>query len=313
MEIRVKIDEMTPEATLRSSDYDGVPARTVAEILARRGENVITQFSESLRPDNAEGIHDLRVAIRRFRTAMRDLTPLVDKKAARTINEELKTIAAVAGEVRDNDVAKEVLQKLSAESSDPEIAAAINDMATRRDEMRDAGLVSLAALLTPENSERLASQIRSYTAAAGEADIAADAANSAMEERRGEFLELVPTLYDPLDVEGHHRLRIAAKRLRYSTELFDRTPRGSDPSPPERIAEMQDHLGDMHDCDVWIGTLRKNLKKYLKNDRDQTPEFRAAEWLLGEFVRRRAKNYREALELWAEWRRSGFVKTLRYA
>jgi hypothetical protein len=37
----------------------------------------------------------------------------------------------------------------------------------------------------------------------------------------------------------------------------------------------------------------------------------AAEWLLSEFVRRRSKAYRKALEVWSEWETSNFLEKLK--
>lgn len=302
---------MTPESEIDTVEQAREHSRDAAKILLERGENVIAQCTAAQKPDNADGIHDLRVAIRRLRTAMRDLAFRPDKKEARRLDEELKSIAAFAGKVRDHDVALDVLAKLSAETNDAVILSGLDEMITGRRKRREADLESLAELLTAERIEQLSGAIRSVTAEAA-ADIKKrdDAADPVIRERRSAFLELAPCLYDPMDIKGHHKLRIAAKRLRYSVELFDRTPSGTENTPPEQIAIMQDHLGDMHDCDVWTSELRKNLKKYLKKGGETTPEFLAAEWLLGEFVRRRAKNYREALELWTAWRNGHFLESL---
>lgn len=302
---------MTPETKIETGEQDREHSRDAAKILLERGENVIAQFTAAQKPDNADGIHDLRVAIRRLRTAMRDLALGSDKKETRRLDEELKSIAAIAGRVRDHDVALDVLAKLSADLTDVLILKGLNEMIMGRRKRREADLVSLAELLTSERTEQLSAAIRLLTLEAA-ADIKKrdDAADTVIRERRSEFLELASCLYDPWDIIGHHKLRIAAKRLRYSVELFDRFLSDSEETPSERIAVMQDHLGDMHDCDVWIFELRKNLKKYLKKGEKTTPEFLAAEWLLGEFVRRRAKNYREALELWTAWRNGHFLESL---
>lgn len=279
------------------------------EVLASRGEKVIEQLTEVVRPDNAEGIHDLRVAIRRLRTAMQDLGPISDKNAGRKLDKELKTIADLAGKVRDHDVAIAVLERLAGEAEDPQILLGINEMIAGRRSRRDADHQALLTTLSPKSAEELAARIRKI--AGCDASVAMDSgiAAAVIGERCLAFLELVPSLYDPADTKRHHRLRIAAKRLRYSAELFDPLA-DNENSAPRLIAEMQDHLGDMHDCDVWIQTLSKNLKRYVKNSGEASPEFLAAEWLLGEFVRRRAKHYREALNLWAEWRNNKFLEAL---
>ena len=279
------------------------------EILASRGEKVIEQLSEAVRPDNAEGIHDLRVAIRRLRTAMQDLGSLSNKKAGRKVNKDLKAIADRAGKVRDHDVAIAVLERLAGEAEAPQILLGINEMIAGRRSRRDADHQALLTTVSPKNTEELAARIRKIAGFDAGAAMDPGLAAAVIGERCLAFLELVPSLYAPADTKRHHRLRIAAKRLRYSAELFDPLA-DNENSAPRLIAEMQDRLGDMHDCDVWIRALSKNLNRYVKNAGEATPEFLAAEWLLGEFVRRRAKHYREALNLWAEWRNNKFLEAL---
>jgi hypothetical protein len=73
-----------------------------------------------------------------------------------------------------------------------------------------------------------------------------------IESRLREMLSFAPWVGDPANVEQIHNLRIAAKRLRYSLELF----RFSLPSGAggliDEVKEIQEHIGDMHDADVMI-------------------------------------------------------------
>ena len=60
----------------------------------------------------------------------------------------------------------------------------------------------------------------------------------------------------PYEVRGLHNLRIAAKRLRYTLEIFE------DVLPPachafaDELTQVQDELGAVHDNDVLIALLR---------------------------------------------------------
>jgi len=61
---------------------------------------------------------------------------------------------------------------------------------------------------------------------------------------------------DPYDVKDLHNLRIAAKRLRYTLEVFeDFLPEDCKPIV-EELTKIQDELGALHDSDVMIGLLR---------------------------------------------------------
>jgi len=58
-------------------------------------------------------------------------------------------------------------------------------------------------------------------------------------------------LADPERITAHHEMRIAAKKLRYTMETY-RDLYGDGLAPAiKMVKELQDYLGDMHDCDVW--------------------------------------------------------------
>ena len=50
-------------------------------------------------------------------------------------------------------------------------------------------------------------------------------------------------------------MRIAAKKLRYTLEIFAPVYPGEFKSWLKIIKQMQDHLGEIHDCDTWIDFL----------------------------------------------------------
>ncbi len=66
------------------------------------------------------------------------------------------------------------------------------------------------------------------------------------------MLSFSPWVADQNNVEEIHNLRIAAKRLRYSLELFRfGLPSGTGELIDE-VKEIQEYIGDMHDADVMI-------------------------------------------------------------
>ncbi len=78
----------------------------------------------------------------------------------------------------------------------------------------------------------------------------AEAAARTLAVRLAEFEAHLPALDTPEHADALHDLRIAAKRLRYTVELFQ------DVLPPdaskliERLKDLQDDLGFIHDRDV---------------------------------------------------------------
>lgn len=60
----------------------------------------------------------------------------------------------------------------------------------------------------------------------------------------------------PYAVQELHHLRIAAKRLRYTLELFASVLSAQTPTVIEELTRLQDMLGELHDHDVVIALLR---------------------------------------------------------
>lgn len=127
--------------------------------------------------------------------------------------------------------------------------------------------------------------------------------------RLGEVMDFAPAIVDPANVTELHDMRIAAKRLRYTLEVF------APALPPEQIksvlalvANLQERLGAIHDCDVLIPLLEETLIKEEKRERKKAlrkkpelPPFFAAEGLVPLIARKRAEREQLYNELIAWW------------
>ena len=69
------------------------------------------QVTHTARSGDADSVHDLRVAIRRFNQCLRTFAQYYPKPEARKIRHKLKAIMASAAAVRDRDVAMELLKQ----------------------------------------------------------------------------------------------------------------------------------------------------------------------------------------------------------
>ena len=78
----------------------------------------------------------------------------------------------------------------------------------------------------------------------------AEAAARTLRVRLAEFEAHLPALDTPEDAVALHDLRIAAKRLRYTVELFQDVLPPDAPKLIERLKDLQDDLGFIHDRDV---------------------------------------------------------------
>jgi CHAD domain-containing protein len=117
-------------------------------------------------------------------------------------------------------------------------------------------------------------------------------------ERLKEVEKLSEGLYQPLNIEPLHKLRIAAKRLRYALELFEPCWGPGISTFAKKVASLQSSLGELHDFDIWIETLGEHLSGVERQSKDRAA---GALWLLSHCVRLHAKHLRDSLGKWRDW------------
>jgi CHAD domain-containing protein len=288
----------------------------VRRVLLARFEEMCEYRAAALEGADMEGVHDMRVASRRLRSALRDFRPRLRRgKRLEAAREALKRLADALGAVRDEDVAIHALEKLG-EEAPPEAVAGIEEYAGERRGRRDKARAELAdAVGEPavEEARRLLARALEDRGGKKKRDDGltfGDAQREVVRRLWEELEELSRSLQRPYKTRRLHKMRIAAKRLRYALELLECCRRdGAAKSLAGEVADMQGELGDLHDCDVWAEDLGAQLAG--RDGRGASAEREAATtWLLGHFVEKRAAHYRAALTLWHEWERGGFEARL---
>ncbi len=241
-------------ATKRAVTPDLDPAEpfgpAISTILAARLGTVLA-FEGSVRAgEDPEAVHDMRVGIRRLRAALDAAAPFSKPKAFRRQERRVKALADALGAVRDADVLLEFLRdRLGAagEEERPGLARLIAAIEAEREDDRVALLAALDRL--PEDDfaggfERFARKLRKENKPTGAVARRALAASVAKFAGRADAFD------DPEDAEELHRLRIAAKRLRYTLELFGTALGDETPGLIEELKGLQEGLGTIHDRDV---------------------------------------------------------------
>jgi hypothetical protein len=127
--------------------------------------------------------------------------------------------------------------------------------------------------------------------------------------RLQEMYDFAPAIRDPANVEELHNMRIAAKRLRYTMELFAPVFGQEFAQTLKVVEDIQERLGAIHDADVIVPLLEdaqeketeRERKKALKKNSGGPPQFVAAEGLAPLTARRRADRDRLYHEFVAFW------------
>ena len=254
-----------------------------------------------------------------FAGAVRDFAEITNEFPLSKADKSLKRVADALGEVRDLDVAIEALTKTSKDAADPVVRKGISRLIDEFRRDRDGGFEKLREELSDDSLTKLKKQ---YDAAFNEsmcepdllgADTIEEAGREIICDCLDRFLKLADCIYHPFALDELHRLRIAGKHLRYALELFNESFDKRISAFAVEVAAMQGHLGDLHDCDVWIDDFSGRLTAVKRKKREMNPDRAAATWLLAVFAVDRTRAYQDALELWSRWESGGFAANLRSA
>ena len=300
----------------------------IALVLSAKLEEMCEGRAAALDWTDIEGVHAMRVSSRRLRSALRDFAPYLPKKIS---TKSLRTVAHALGAVRDEDVAILMMEKLGAEAGD-EVSAGVEllteERRRRREQARDALEKAITEPALQKLQDDVSAELERATRKSGGKKARAKRKsvtkmrfhNVGAEIILARFRELAGmsrSLYQPFDTEPLHRMRIAAKRLRYSIELHTQCW-GDELTPfAKEVGKLQESLGELHDCDVWLEQLGARLETFQRSDRGDgktspahSPEQRAALWMFQHFVKDRTRHFKNALALWDTWETTNFPQRL---
>jgi CHAD domain-containing protein len=228
---------------------------TPTTTFARRQANrLFTDLrSKLLRTAKSAGptaVHDLRVAIRRFRQVLAVFKAVFPAHQREKIHRKLKRVMGPAGKVRNCDIARILIRKL-----DPKSAPQFRDEIQRE---RKTAEVELAQSLRPLTDRELPAKWRTGLELDGAAAKSGSgrgefprAAQRLLKEMAIEFLELgEKTANQETPAREVHRFRIASKKFRYTLELVEPFYGGELTPWLERVKDVQSILGDANDCEA---------------------------------------------------------------
>jgi CHAD domain-containing protein len=297
---------MAKAKPIEDLDCEGQASIMASKVLRIRFDEILEFHAAATGPDGFDGVHDMRVASRRFRSALRDFAPLFEKKSVKPLKRDAKAIADSLADVRDGDVAIEALEKLRERSPADEIAAGIDRLIDRRRNQRASSSSVFVRDVTPELLKSVRANMEQAFGGGSSTNETTlrSFAIDAIERSHKKFLERAESIYEPFNDRSLHKLRLSGKRLRYALELFDGCWSGELKPFAKFVSKLQSSLGQVHDSDAWIENIQVDLGKNIIDRR-------TAAWLLSQFVSLRTAEYLKALGLWTEWHHAELSARLR--
>jgi len=227
----------------------------------------------ALAGEDIEGVHQMRVGLRRMRSALNLFQPAIPRKLSRPLSKEMRWAARALDRARDLDVYitenfpgkgnkhQQKMQRIARRHRDEAYSRVRNIVQSKRYQSFNSEFnhwldtKAWREQLSEDKQKVLLSEITPF-------------ACRVLEEHQGDVLGAGKEI-EKLDSEALHRLRIECKKLRYAAEFFA-------PLYGERMKDftghlkaLQDLLGTLHDTailsglqnELLIGTHNSKLKR----------------------------------------------------
>lgn len=203
-----------------------------------------------------EGLHQMRVALRRLRVALRLAHDMLEDADAPVLDAQWGAAIGVMGTARDLDV---ILARLTPKEKEA-VTETGDDVRRALAEERTQAYASVVGLIQSASFQHLLAGTVHWAEHLGGPqpdDLPLrQAARALLKSWRRKLRRKSGHLAD-ISPEARHRIRIGLKRLRYATEFFtsllhDPARKTLDRLRLDRLADAQEHLGDLNDLDVAV-------------------------------------------------------------
>jgi triphosphatase len=239
---------------------DDPPVEAARKLLTRQAAAIRANRRGAALDLDPEFLHQVRVAIRRARAALRVFAAELESPRAGAVRRELGELGTRLGRTRDLDVLLPVLvsELARVEASADTRAWILGEFRKRREATAEDARRELAS----SEVGRLVTMLEGLRPAANPPAPApgprtvAEAAGPVMEKATRKVGRWRSRPVESLTDADLHRIRIALKRLRYASEVFNEIEPAGFRKAVRRLARFQDVLGEAQDARVAIGHLR---------------------------------------------------------
>ena len=290
-----------------------------AEVILRNLGALEQEFEGVRQGVDIEAIHRMRVASRRLRAALPIFGPAVAAKKHESWTQNIRALTLALGAARDCDVQIEHVQTFFLAQPPGIIRSGIRRLLLRlrqrRQRLQQAVEKALSDLVksdVPMEMERKLHPLLDGMETTPRSPALCSLSFQTIRQNLEQFLYFEPFVQVPENIKELHAMRIAAKHLRYTMEIFSPVYESELKVHLKAMRQIQEMLGEIHDCDIWM----LYLPKFKERERQRTVQFfgyerpfrRLLPGLDAYFSDRsaaREETYAEFLEKWQGWRQEG--------
>ncbi len=249
--------------------------------MSRQLDKLMREMDQARKAQDIEHVHQARVASRRLRAAFNVFQECFSSQQMKKWQKRIKRLTKRLGDARDTDVQIEFVSEFMSELTreqkafKPGVKRLLLRLIQHRKSIQPSVIKTIDKI---DNSTVLADihvsiekvlfllrRLNIETASTYVFEQAVVNIHRCVEE----LFSHENSLANPDDIHNHHDMRIAAKRLRYTMEIYNQPYEGGLDENIAAVKKIQKLLGNIHDCDVW----QEKINDFVKDEYKYTKEY----------------------------------------
>jgi putative phosphoesterase len=309
---------INPQKCQVDSSYCKFGYETILKLL----EVFENQISGVIDNTDSECVHKTRVASRRLRAALPIFRCCFPRKEYKKWKREIRNITRLLADSRDLDVqitfVQQYIEKLGSSKEKANLNILLQNHKNQRNNIQPNLVNGIEKLLESHTLEEIKmscqQSISVKAMATFDKTIILEKARWNIAFGLQNFFGMEEYVHKENEKQKHHEMRIFAKKLRYTMEIFSPMYQNTLSKEIDAVKKFQDTLGEMHDCDVWIEYIPKFVEGAKTNPLTNSGSTKDLDQALLNFKtfieNERKKHYTQFLQQWEENQKENFFPRL---